>query len=326
MTVNVQSHMITAPDGDQLHLRRYRSTDRASVPVMLLHGLHEDGTVFYSRTGRGLAPYLARHGADVLVPDLRGRGRSWPGIEQRPDYDVCKVVTEDLPLLAEAAERLCGQVAPVWIAHGAGGVLLSAFLARYPEFCTHLKGVVYFGSCRRFMAGEYWQNRLLTGLWGPVTDWVARLLGAVPAPLLGLGVQNESLALHRTLLSWSQGAPWRDPGDQFDYAQAWEHGATHPPVLYFATRGRVGFGSATAVTAFMRELGRHDGRLVVLGRQGGNLHNYTHISMLTHEDAERDHFPFMLRWIQDRAGLQQDEAVTAQGLDSANHVTATDPS
>jgi pimeloyl-ACP methyl ester carboxylesterase len=299
MSINAQSHMIILPGGEQLHLRRYRLVDSASVPIVLLHGLHEDGTLFYSRTGRGLAPYLAQQGYDVWVPDLRGKGRSWPSIEQLPNYSVQQTITEDLPAVAEEIARLCQRSVPLWLAHGAGGVLLSGFLARYPEWRAEIKGLVYVGCCRVVVASG-WQDRLRAGVWGPLSEAVARVSGVVPAQLLGYGVHNESLPLHQALLRWSQGEYWVDPVDGFDYAQTWREQGGHPPVLYFASRGQPGYGNAAAVAQYMRELGHHDGRLVVLGRREGNLHNYTHISMLTHADAERDHFPFMLRWLRDR--------------------------
>jgi hypothetical protein len=36
-----------------------------------------------------------------------------------------------------------------------------------------------------------------------------------------------------------------------------------------------------------------------LGRNN-DLHDYGHVNMLTHRDAERDHFPRILQWIHEK--------------------------
>ena len=38
-------------------------------------------------------------------------------------------------------------------------------------------------------------------------------------------------------------------------------------------------------------------RVTVLGKANGNLQDYDHVSMLTHPDAERDHFPAVRGWL-----------------------------
>ena len=49
----------------------------------------------------------------------------------------------------------------------------------------------------------------------------------------------------------------------------------------------------------MHELGHHDGRMLVLGRDEGNLRDYSHTGMLTHPEAEQDHFPQLLDWMRE---------------------------
>ena len=68
-------------EADRMHIRRFG--DPNHVPVLLLHGSVEDGRVFYSRKGKGLAPYLAINGFEVFVPDFRGHGYSTP---RRPTW------------------------------------------------------------------------------------------------------------------------------------------------------------------------------------------------------------------------------------------------
>ncbi len=58
----------------------------------MLHGAVENGKIFYSDSGRGLAPFLARRGFDVYVGDLRGRGESRPHISRSSRYGQTEAI------------------------------------------------------------------------------------------------------------------------------------------------------------------------------------------------------------------------------------------
>ena len=40
-------------------------------PILMVHGAIENGRIFYTESGKGLACFLARHGYQVYVADLR---------------------------------------------------------------------------------------------------------------------------------------------------------------------------------------------------------------------------------------------------------------
>jgi hypothetical protein len=179
--------------------------------------------------------------------------------------------------------------------HGISPVWISSFLARHDQFRREVSGLVYFGGCRFIPESS---SAILLNQLGKLSSLAARLRGDVPGKWLNLGVQDENPSLFAEWQMMAQSVEWVDAIDGYDYGAHFRLAADHPPVLNFASRSDpVGFASVNAVARFMKELGEHDGRLVVLGNQDGNLHNYSHIGMLTHPDAERDHFPFMLEWL-----------------------------
>ncbi len=286
--------MITLPEAQQLHVRRFGDPD--GQPVLLLHGLLEDGSVYYSRTGQGLAHFLAQAGFDVFVPDLRGKGRSWPAIEQVDQYRLLDLLSVDLPAILETIERHNPQL-QIWMGHAFGGVFLSALLARYPEFLKTVMARVYFGSCRVFEVVQPGPERWLDQMWRHMLQWWIQLKRFLPDPLTRYDPVYEHEAVMQASLELFGSQQWIDPDDGFDYSQALFALQGLPPTLYFASGQADGYGCKRDVARFVRENGHHDARMVVLGKSGGNLHNYSHISMLTHPDAWRDHFPFMLRWL-----------------------------
>jgi pimeloyl-ACP methyl ester carboxylesterase len=67
-------------DGSCLHIAHWSGHGPG---VLLLHGAVSNGRIFASHSGHGLALFLAGHGYDIHVLDLRGRGRSTPPIDRR---------------------------------------------------------------------------------------------------------------------------------------------------------------------------------------------------------------------------------------------------
>lgn len=300
-----QSLMVSLPAGDQLHIRRL-ADNPDGPPVLLLHGLLEDGSLFYPAPDQGLAHYLARHGFDVYVPDFRGKGRSWPPVARLSTYRVNHAVTQDLPAILESIQGVRGRLPVYWFAHAWGGVLASSFLARYPGYRASINGLIYFGTHRVAARAILHRPVWFDGLTGWLRAALARLWWFIPGRLRRRGGSNEFRGIQLDSFNWLQGQPWIDPSDHFDYGKALSQGLNYPPALYFASRRDLGYCNPKAVKAFMTEVGSHNGRLVILGRKEGNQHNYSHIGMLTHPDATRDHFPFMLNWMQEISRLRHE--------------------
>jgi len=323
-----ESLMVSIDDGQQLHVRRLCSGRSGAIPVLMLHGLLEDGTVYYSRSQRGLAYSVARAGFDVYIPDLRGKGRSWPRIGQILNYRTIDAVTQDIPAIFDAINLHCGSAPKFWIGHGWGGVLLSSVLARYPNYRSATYGLVYFGTRRVARAQNIKRRVFVDALWGWLAGAVSRIKGSIPGPMLKMGTANEFPAMRSENLLWMQGAPWVDPSDQFDYGAALSEGLEYPASLYFASKADFGYGNPSDVSDFMKEVGQHNGRLIVLDGHAGSQHSYTHTTMLTHPDAVNDHFPHVIAWMEEMICLKDDQAAQSNipsansGVESPNQIVS----
>ncbi len=295
-----ESIMVPVGRDVQLHVcRLQREATPPGGPILMVHGAAEDGRVFWSKDGRGLGPFLARAGFDVFVPDLRGHGRSWPGVESHSGFGLHELVTEDLPALVDAVARRSGDAAQTWIGHGSGGLLLAAALLR-GDRSLPVTRLVHFGVRRSLTTGG-WRRRLLHDLvWHRVGRLAVALKGYLPARALRLGTQDESARCFYDLLNWSLREHWLDSGDGFDYSEALRKGRRFPRSLYFAAASESAWSAPEDVRAFMQELGPHDARFVSIGEDNGNLADYDHLSMLLDPRAEQDHFPQLLAWLEER--------------------------
>ncbi|MGK0441499.1 MAG: putative alpha/beta hydrolase [Pseudohongiellaceae bacterium] len=295
--LNYQSITVPVPCGDQVHLTRfYKDKKKLGVPVFMVHGLLEDSTAFYDESGGGLACYLARQGYDVFVADLRGKGQSWPLVGANSQAGVHAHITEDLPALLNKIESIRGVVPQIWVGHGWGAVLLMAYYARADQLNAPVTQLLHIGGRRKAGLTSRLQRFVFKVLWARLGGMCTAIQGYLPSRFLCLGDCIESSVNYQNYLTWSRQTQWLDPNDGFDYGQA-IYLKRLPPSLYVASEGDLVYGDVLDAREFMKELGPHDGRMLVLGKKTGSLHNYKHDELLTHKDAEQDYFPHLLSWI-----------------------------
>lgn len=302
--LNEQSIMVSVvanQNQQQLHLTRiYLDDHHLGKPVFMLPGVFESSGIFYPQgdTGSrdGLAHYLARQGYDVFIADLRGKGKSWPQISSHLNFGVHQLITEDLPALLSKVSELRPGVSQLWVGQGWGGVLLNAYYARFGYEFAAVSQLVHFGVRRRAAIDSRKKSWWLGVLWQHIYPRLAAGFGYLPLARWHLAASNESAQCLSDYLQWSQDELWCDPVDNFDYGAAILRREL-PASLYFVSKGDVVYGDQQDVLAFMREQGRHDARMIVLSKAGGNKNNYSQRGMLLHPDCEQDHFPLLMSWL-----------------------------
>lgn len=298
MAKQVQQESLWVPVGrkDRLHVRRLWKNAKGA-PLLLIHGSIENGRVFYSESGKGLAPFLAEHGYDVYVADLRGRGGSRPAISRASTYGQTEQITEDIPALARALRSWRGKVPQHWIAHSWGGVLLASSYVRCPEIRPWVKSMVCFATKRSIRVFN-WEKFLKIDLfWNRGARLLVGLYGYLPMKELKLGADNETALSHRHNRLWVRpDSSWVDPGDGFDYAAALAE-TKLPPTLHLVGCADRYLGHPSDVEDFLQETHPRRFEYRILGKRWGNRHDYGHIDILTHPEAGEDHFPWLLNWL-----------------------------
>ncbi len=293
--ITSESHFVQVTERDRLHIKRIYC-DPQGPPVFMVHGAIENGRIFYSNSNKGLAPYLACHGYDVYVLDLRGRGQSTPAIDRHAHYGQTETITEDIPAALDFIVSQRGQVAQYWIAHSWGGVLLSAYYARFDKHRHLVKAVVYIAVKRCVRVWNWTRVYTVDLLWKGVGPLLTCIYGYLPATKLRLGSDNETRRSHADSVAWVKPGPWRDPEDGFDYGTAIKR-LELPPILYLAGKGDKCLGHPNDVYDFMQESGAANAKFVLLSKDNGHLYNYDHINIMTHPKALLDHFPMILQWL-----------------------------
>lgn len=279
-----------------LELRCF-GADNSGAVLLLVHGALEDGRVYHPRSDQGLAGALAAAGHTAYVVDLRGHGQSEPSLLESPaEITQPALINQDLPALLAFVQQRQPSRPMFCVGHGWGGVWLASALARRPDLLAHLCGLMHFGVRRRQLHG--WALTRLTSVlfWQRLLPLLGRMKGVIPARAMAIGSADESTAIHAANLAWMRGE-WRDLEDGFDYASAIEK-LVWPPGLYLAGEADGQQAHIGDVRDFARELGPHDAQIVLLEKGEGCSRRYGHNDLLTHPQAEVDHFPLVISWLE----------------------------
>ncbi len=290
-----ESLLVPVNDTDRLHIKRLFAATGGS-PVLMFHGVVENGRVFCSRSGKGLGPFLAKHGYDVFVCDLRGHGLSQPLLSRRSRYGQTEAITEDIPALINAVVGIRGTTPQIWVAHSWGGVVLMSYFARFATHRPLVKAIVLFATKRCIRVGGI---RKLMGMnlgWNGLGRLFTGTFGYLPRGMCGRGTDAESAKFHRQCVEWARPGPWIDSDDGFDYGAAIQK-LELPPILSYAALGDRYLGHPRDVRDFLDEMGARHATVHDLGKSHGALHDYDHMGILIHPAATSDHFPEVVRWL-----------------------------
>lgn len=296
MAYQMTQHSVPIDGGGAVHLTRFRPAGKASAAVLCWHGAIESGRIFYSRSGKGLAPWLARRGFDVLVIDQRGRNGAPPRPARGIAIDQYDVICHEFPATVDACLELSGQSRLHVVAHSWGGVLMAAFLARFPAYRQRIGSQVFFGSKRSVRSWSPQRLLYVELIWKGLGPLMRGLFGYLPARLLKWGSDDEYAGMHRQAVAWVHPSPWKDMRDGFDYTTALGDGGL-PPTLHLAGTADQALGHPADVARFAAECGPHFQRSHLLGRSMGLSRDYGHLDMLTHPCANEEVFPLVEAWL-----------------------------
>jgi len=274
--------------GEQIALHRFGDKASAYPPILLVHGSIENGKIFYSTSGKGLAPYLAQRGFQVFVADLRGKGASTPTVSGQSKATQTDTIMGELPSIIQFVKETTGSEALHLGAHSWGGVLLLAAYALFHDR-WNIGSMVFFGTKRRIGVRNLHKFFTIDIGWSIIGSLATWIYGYLPAKKLKMGSDNEPGRFYFQLNRWVYSKKWVDPETKTDYREKLGK-LSLPPLHFYTGINDKLLGHPADVKRLLLETGQPHATLTILSKQNGNLHDYDHINALTHPDAVKDHF------------------------------------
>lgn len=279
----------------QLHVRQLTPLQPAVAPVLYLHGAVENGRIFYSHSGKGLASYLADNGFVGYAADFAGRGLSQPSLAAGLQQSQQQLICQDIPGLIDYVYAQHQQPI-ILVCHSWGGVVATASLARFPQLLAKVKAKICFGTKRVISVRSLERLLKIDLIWNKLAPKLGQYYGYIPAKRWRFGADDEPQQFLRDTIGWINGAPFVDCCDNFDYQHACTR-AQWPAIWHFAAKNDRLLGHPDDVQAFISEANQSQARFSLLGKENGYSQDYDHISMLTHPAADKEHFNELAQWL-----------------------------
>jgi len=292
-TYEYEQHFIDTSDGETICLHRFCENPDGPA-VFLVHGSIENAKIFYTKSGKGLAPYLASLGMDVYAQDMRGRGESTPKVSRQTMHTQTQQIMEDIPTCINKIKSLNNSNVLHVGAHSWGGVLVLSHLARFPE--TKIDSIAFFGTKRKIYVKSFRKFVMVDLGWNLFGRLATKLWGYLPAKKFRYGSENEPGLYFKEVNHWVYTDEWEDMNDGFDYS-AQLKSMKLPPILSMTGTADKILGNPGDVEKLIEECGSpEDSEIVIVGRHTGFMHDYDHINLLTHKDCPEDHFKLVSDW------------------------------
>lgn len=183
-------HLVRAVDGWRLSVLDLAPEGPARGLVIAGHAMMVDRRTLWRTDRPCLVAALRAAGLRVLVPDLRGHGKSGPLAHDGGDWSYDQLV-EDTAVLLDLAEGLAPDLKIATLGHSLFGHTTPAYLTRThdPRIAAHV------GLCCEVWVRDVEDRRLAWPLKRAFLELAllsARLAGAVPTRRIGFGSADEA--------------------------------------------------------------------------------------------------------------------------------------
>lgn len=296
LDIRYKKHFLSITETETICLHHFFTKQESQkTPIFMLHGAMENSKIFHSKSKKGLAPFLAKNGFEVFTLDMRGKGESTPKVSKESKQSQTDQILIDIPFCLNEITKITNKENIHFIGHSWGGVLLLAFMARFPE--KKVNSAVFFGSKRRVSVITLKRIFYIDIMWSLLGTILGHIKGFVPFKKMRAGSDDEPLKFYKQMNNWVYSRKWIDKEDNFNYKKELQK-TELPPTLYYTGIKDHTLGNKKDVKLLMKEVSSSENsRFILLGKQNKNLVDYDHINILTHPKAVKDHFIEALNWI-----------------------------
>ena len=319
--MGAQQHVVPTEDGAAIHLHRHRAE---GPPVLVVHGISSNHHAWDLTAERSLGVYLADHGYDTWLVDLRGHGdarRDTVGQAQRAGWSIDDYAKYDIPAAISRVREETGYEQVAYVGHSLGGMLGGIYAGSSLEADASLSSLVLVGSPMDFTDPDPLMRLGLQvgSAAGMVLPVVPSQIGARLQAQLGhsvfpvdellfndLDAEHRSLMYRRIVSALSKGElqqfgavvqhnALRDKEGDSDHIDSFAQVKTRSLVI--AGRGDL-IAPVDRVVGTYKALGSEEKSLVVAGRATGFAVDYGHLDLTLGNHVRQEIYPQILQSLQ----------------------------
>ncbi|MDF1660529.1 MAG: alpha/beta hydrolase [Planctomycetota bacterium] len=317
-----ERYSVTTDDDWTLSLYRVRRSERpVNGPVLLQHGLGAS-SYCYHFPGRSMADYLAGHGFDVWVSDLRGRGENrGPKGRNRYDWESDNYLDFDIPSFIKKIKEETGYQQIQMAGHSMGGVLLYMYGIKYGT--DVFSGCITTASSLDYKAGESGFTKLLSMKkhlsklpWVPFGTWcrfITPMVGRFKTRVEAFNYNPDNVSGDIARLWYANVFQDISPGVLRRLATTFEQGGFSSKDGFEFTKNAGQFKapllaiggdvdqqvSTSAIKNTVETLGSEKTKIQFIGPEYGHKNSYGHADLLMGDQAHEEVWPVLLKWLQD---------------------------
>ncbi|CAM1366392.1 Alpha/beta hydrolase (fragment) [Tenacibaculum xiamenense] len=178
------------------------------------------------------------------------------------------------------------------LAHSGGGIALIMLLINKPNYQTKIKSITLFGT-QAFGAGTRFSNKIKI-FFG---KYITMLLGKVPANKVGSTEHDESYYTMKQWFDWNLKGNFIG-NNGFNYMEKMP--MINVPILSICAKGDTFIAPKIGCEKFINAFRNESNQLWYLSKEKGNLENYDHSRILKSQNAKKEVWPKVVKWIDSR--------------------------
>lgn len=277
-------NLLETPDGSSFAVWTIgqRHAAESKEPVLLSHGAFSNKKICM-----GVARFIAKAGFECTILEWRNHGAS-AASQQHFDFETIGC-NEFLVAFRLLCERYPSKKINV-VTHSGGGLALSVFLIRHPEYAEKVGRTVLVSCQSCYAATSLWRK---TGF--RLAALASKIYGKIPGKAFGLGPHAESYRTMRPWFLWNIGEKFVSSVDGFDFSEGL--GSITSPIMSISALGDRFIAPPSACRLFLSQFGGNQNKFLECSVANGFAENYDHGRIMLSTNASKEVWPIVLKWL-----------------------------
>ncbi len=276
-----QLHHIKTSDNENIALWKLSPINDLKKHIFLTHGAFSNRKTF-----TGITTFLCERGYTCWIMEWRNHGESSKSTKK---FNLETVANYDMQSTFQYLFKTIKLDRIDCIAHSGGGIALTMFLIHNPTYKSKINTISLF-AVQAFGAGTKFENKAKLRL----GKYLAAMLGRIPAKIAGSVENSESYYTIKQWFNWNLNNNFIGEND-INYLEKMQ--TIKIPIYSICCRGDKLLAPKKGCEQYLNAFKNNENRLYFCSTDTGSLEDYNHSRVILSQNAKRELYPLVLKWI-----------------------------